>query len=56
MRAIGAAARPGATITELAFMPDELADGAYSWSCRLPALAGMRCEPSVAVRLRAPAS
>src|SRR5207237_978162 len=35
-----AAARPGATITELAFMPDELADGAYLLELQVPALGG----------------
>ena len=37
---LGAAARPGATITELAFMPDELADGAYLLELQVPALGG----------------
>jgi kynurenine formamidase len=37
---LGAAARPDATITELAFMPDELADGAYLLELQVPALGG----------------
>ncbi len=37
---LGAAARPGATITELAYMPDELADGAYLLELQVPALGG----------------
>jgi len=37
---LGAATRPGATITELAFMPDELADGAYLLELQVPALGG----------------
>ncbi|HEY0768178.1 MAG TPA: cyclase family protein [Steroidobacteraceae bacterium] len=37
---LGAAARPGATITELAFVPDELADGAYLLELQAPALGG----------------
>jgi hypothetical protein len=35
-----AATRPAATITELAFMPDELADGAYLLQLQAPALGG----------------
>ncbi|HEX4649765.1 MAG TPA: cyclase family protein [Steroidobacteraceae bacterium] len=38
--ALGAAARPDATVTELAFMPDELADGAYFLELQAPALGG----------------
>jgi arylformamidase len=54
---LGAAARPGATITELAFMPDELADGAYLLELQVPALGG-DAVPSrpLLYRLRAPAS
>jgi len=53
---LGAAARPGATITELAFMPDELADGAYLLELQVPALGG-DAVPSrpLLYRLRAPA-
>ena len=54
---LGAAARPGATITELAFMADELADGAYLLELQVPALGG-DAVPSrpLLYRLRAPAS
>ncbi len=38
--ALEAAARPDATVTELAFMPDELADGAYLLELQAPALGG----------------
>ncbi len=34
------ASRPGATITELAYIPDALADGAYLLALHVPALAG----------------
>ena len=37
---LGAATRPGATITELAYMPDELADGPYLLELQVPALGG----------------
>ena len=37
---LAGAARPDATITELAFIPDELADGAYLLALQVPALAG----------------
>ena len=37
---LAAAARPGATITELAFVPDALADGAYLLQLQVPALGG----------------
>src|SRR4029077_11253919 len=54
---LGAAARPDATITELAFMPDELPDGAYLLELQVPALGG-DAVPSrpLLYRLRAPAS
>jgi kynurenine formamidase len=35
-----AAARPGATVTELAFIPDTLVDGAYLLELQVPALSG----------------
>ncbi|HYL04074.1 MAG TPA: cyclase family protein [Steroidobacteraceae bacterium] len=38
--ALALAARPGATVTELAFVPEELADGACLVELQLPALAG----------------
>ncbi|HEV2228538.1 MAG TPA: cyclase family protein [Steroidobacteraceae bacterium] len=38
--ALAAAARPDATVTELAFVPDEVRDGAYLLGLQLPALAG----------------
>lgn len=38
--ALAAATRPDATITELAFVPDELHDGAYLLELQVPALAG----------------
>jgi len=37
---LAAATRPAATITELAFIPDALADGAYLLELQVPALAG----------------
>jgi len=37
---LAAAARPEATVTELAFMPDELTDGAYLLELQAPALGG----------------
>jgi hypothetical protein len=37
---LDAATRPGATITELAFVPDALADGAYLLELQVPALTG----------------
>jgi arylformamidase len=37
---LGAAARADATITEFAFVPDELPDGAYLLQLQVPALAG----------------
>jgi arylformamidase len=37
---LSAAARPEATVTELAFMPDELTDGAYLLELQAPALGG----------------
>lgn len=37
---LGAAARADATITEFAFVPDELPDGAYFLQLQVPALAG----------------
>jgi len=37
---LAAAARPQATVTELAYMPDELADGAYLLELQAPALGG----------------
>jgi arylformamidase len=37
---LGAAARPEATVTELAYIPDELADGAYLLELQAPALGG----------------
>jgi kynurenine formamidase len=37
---LAAAARPDATITELAYVPEELADGAYLLELQVPALAG----------------
>jgi arylformamidase len=37
---LAAAARPGATITELAFVPDSLRDGAYLLELQVPALSG----------------
>lgn len=38
--ALSAAARPDATITELAFVPDALTDGAYLLELQVPALSG----------------
>ena len=38
--ALGAATRPAATITELAFVPDSVADGAYLLELQVPALSG----------------
>lgn len=35
-----AAQRPGATVTELAFIPDEVADGAYLLEIQVPAIGG----------------
>jgi kynurenine formamidase len=37
---LAAATRPGATITELAFVPDRIADGAYLLELQVPALTG----------------
>jgi arylformamidase len=37
---LAAATRPGATITELAFIPDTIADGAYLLELQVPALDG----------------
>ena len=37
---LGAATRPDATVTEFAFVPDTLADGAYLLELQVPALAG----------------
>ena len=37
---LAAATRPAATITELAFVPDSLADGAYLLELQVPALSG----------------
>ena len=37
---LAAAARPEATVTELAFVPDELTDGAYLFELQVPALGG----------------
>jgi len=37
---LAAAARPEATVTELAYMADELADGAYLVELQAPALGG----------------
>jgi hypothetical protein len=34
------AARPGSTITELAFIPDEIADGPYLLEIQVPAIGG----------------
>ncbi len=38
--ALATATRPGATITELAFIPDTIADGAYLLELQVPALTG----------------
>lgn len=38
--ALAAASRPDATITELAYVPDELSDGAYLLELQVPALCG----------------
>jgi arylformamidase len=38
--ALAAAARPGATVTELAFVPDEVPDGAHLLELQVPALGG----------------
>ena len=37
---LAAAARPEATLTELAFIPDELTDGPYLLELQAPALGG----------------
>jgi hypothetical protein len=37
---LAAATRPAATITELAFVPDSVADGAYLLELQVPALSG----------------
>ena len=37
---LAAATRPDATITELAYVPDSLADGAYLLELQVPALGG----------------
>jgi kynurenine formamidase len=38
--ALAGATRPDATVTELAFVPDTLADGAYLLELQVPALGG----------------
>jgi hypothetical protein len=38
--ALASATRPAATVTELAFMPDELGDGSYLLQLQAPALGG----------------
>ncbi len=45
--ALAAAARPDATVTELAFVPDAAADGAYLLELQVPALGGdaVPCRP-----------